>query len=96
MHPFNRQAVTVFGKGVVISGNEFSHLLPELGRCLSGFLFKNSCEIGLFIITQLKPDFGNGLVSAGQLVFCLNQFPGFNDLGNALLQYVLTDQVQVP
>lgn len=32
MHPFGMLPVIVFGKSVVISGNELVHLLAKLGR----------------------------------------------------------------
>ena len=95
MHPGKRQAVTLFGKWVVISGNNRSHLLPEFGRRLAGFPLKNSCKIGFLIVSQVITNFGNCFIRRKQEVLCLNEFPCFNDLGDTLLQDILTDQIEV-
>lgn len=45
VRPYARHRVTVSGKSVVKSGNEFAHLVAELGWSLTGFLFEDISEI---------------------------------------------------
>ena len=59
MHQNKWQAVTLFGKRVVISGNETGHLISELGRSLSRLPPEDICEIGFFVVPEFKAYLGN-------------------------------------
>ena len=85
MRLFIKQDVTVFGKCVVISGNELIHLFTELRRCLSGFLFKDSCKVGFFVVSEFKANLRDSFVRRYQKIFSFNEFSGLNNFRYALL-----------
>jgi hypothetical protein len=64
MHHGKSHAVTLFGKRVVISGNKSVHLLSKLGRNLSRLFPEHICEIGFFILPELKTSPGNSFICA--------------------------------
>jgi hypothetical protein len=54
MHQNKLQAVTLFGKMVVISGNEVVHLLSKPGRSVSRLPPDYVCEIEFFVMQITK------------------------------------------
>jgi hypothetical protein len=60
-------SVTLFGRRVVdLRSKDVSHLVPKLAGRLSGLLFEDIGEIGVFIVAQFKGYFGNGFFGRDQ------------------------------
>lgn len=78
-----------------ISGEHSPHFLPEFGGCLPRFFLENRGEIRLFIVAQIEADFGNRLVGGGEQVFCFEEFAGLDKFGDAFLQDLIADQIEI-
>ena len=59
------------------------------------FFLENGGKIRLFVVAQIETDFSDGLVGGGEQVLGFDEFTGLDDFGDAFLQNVIANQIEV-
>ena len=77
------------------SGKNLLHLPTEIGRRDTGFALESMGEVGLLIESELIADLGNRLAGSQKQVLRLGELARLDNLRNALMDHVLTDENEV-